>query len=278
MKKHKHKKHLHYTPAGQEPIAIRFGHLFWALAHRLTRGVVRPKAFKQTLVVARPPKDVYAFWRDFKNLAEVSNHIDSIEATGEGKTRWVLNAPFGLQLSWNAEITADEVKRRIAWKTTAPADIPHTGQVIFHGINDGQHTELAVSVDYYMPLGPVGDILGKLLGGGGGAQSLIEAEMDRFKVAVEGVANTEASGDGDVAASPDSNPTSELLREARDIETGGAISHPEHIHAADNEVVVETKVEIPGNVIAAKKHHKHAPVSDATAVVTDHRTNLRNHH
>lgn len=251
----------------QEPIAIRFGHLVWSLAYRLTKPLTQPTHFKQSFIVGAPPKDVYAFWRDFTNLARVSQHIASIESVDDRHSRWVINAPLGLQLSWKTELTVDEVKRRIAWKTTAPADIPHTGQVIFHGVDDGTRTEVAVAVDYRMPLGIVGELLSQLLGGG--AKSLIEDEVMRFKAAVEGA-----------VASVDEEPN--VLREARDIETGGALSHPEKVHAVANDTVEQPEIEAAASHeehAQPKKKHKQARANGITrGAVVDQRHNLRNHH
>lgn len=268
----KHKPRPHYEQLGQEPVVLRFGHMFWSLANMLAKPITAPTSFKQKLTVARPPKDVYAFWQDFTNLARASDVIESVVNTGERKSYWLVNAPFGLQLSWNAEVVDDQTKHRIAWQTVAPADIPHTGEVTFRGIDDGTHTEVSVSIDFRMPLGPVGNVVSMMLGAS--AQSFIASEIARFKAAVESVA-----AQGESVAEPAETDTSSLLREARDIDTGGAINHPERIHAADTAVVEETApdVVVASEPIVAKKH-KHPQANPAKSVVPDQRRNLRNQH
>lgn len=251
----------------QEPIAIRFGHIFWSLTNRLVKPVTKTTHFKKTLIVSRPPKDVYAFWRDFTNLVELSEHIASIETAGDDRhTRWVVNAPFGVQLSWNAEITADEVKRRIAWKTTAPADIPHNGQVIFHGIDDGKRTEVAIEIDYRTPFGMLGELIGSLLGRG--SEALIADEIKRFQTALEATESVDDSEDE----------SSDLLREARDIDTGGAVKHPEQIDARNEDVIEQPVVAQPHHAEPAQPKKKHKIAQANGKVVLDQRNNLRNHH
>ncbi len=206
-----------------ESLAIRFGHLFWALSNRIAGIVSKPTHFACTLKVDRSPREVYAFWRDFNNLARATRGVDHVDVRDARHSHWVIAAPFGIKLSWSAEITIDDSQRRIGWKTTAPADIPHVGQVIFRGADDDHATEIAVAIDYRAPLGMVGQLVGRWLGGG--ADAFINEELRLFKEAIESEASPlreeELTG------------TEQLLREARDVTSGGAVHHPENIHEAD---------------------------------------------
>lgn len=261
-----------------EPMAIRVGHLFWNLSHRVASLVSKPTHFQRTMTVDRSPRDVYAFWRDFNNLAKATRRLVRIDVRDARHSHWTVSAPFGLKLTWNAEITIDESKHRLAWRTVAPADVPHVGQVMFHGIDDGKATEVVLAIDYRTPLGPLGDLLARFLGGG--PTAFIEKEIEAFKDVLE------ASKTSDERQSELSG-TEELLREARDVASGGAIHHPENIAAVENghqsraaqsaeaNHILDTAKGPPNapTTVAPKKHAKHM-----TDGVVDQRGRMRNHH
>ena len=44
-------------------------------------------------------------------------HLADVDTTTNGRSRWTVKGPLGLQVQWEAEIIADEPGRLIAWKS-----------------------------------------------------------------------------------------------------------------------------------------------------------------
>jgi len=65
---------------------------------------------------------VYARWRNYENLAEYTPQVRSVCRTGQKTSHWVVEA-LGIRCEWDAEVTADEPDRRIAWRSTAGLEI-----------------------------------------------------------------------------------------------------------------------------------------------------------
>ena len=49
----------------------------------------------RTITVNRPRDEVYAFWRDFRNLALFMENIESVTPGDDRRSHWVINAPRG---------------------------------------------------------------------------------------------------------------------------------------------------------------------------------------
>src|SRR4051812_18866328 len=69
----------------------------------------------RTVTINRPRSELYAFWRDFRNLARFMENIDSVEIGDDRRSHWVVKAPAGETVEWDSQITEDEPERLIAW-------------------------------------------------------------------------------------------------------------------------------------------------------------------
>src|SRR4051812_42662061 len=70
----------------------------------------------RTLVINRSREDLYDFWRDFQNLSKFMKHVQSVEVLDARRSHWVVTAPAGGSVEWDAEITEDQPNSRIAWR------------------------------------------------------------------------------------------------------------------------------------------------------------------
>jgi uncharacterized membrane protein len=106
---------------------------------------------RRAVTVARPLEDVYRFWRELDNLPSFARHLKSVKLTSERESRWVARGPMDQTFEWEAEITAEEPNRLLAWRTRPGAQIEHQAEVRFQVAPGDQGTVVVVVIDYYGP-------------------------------------------------------------------------------------------------------------------------------
>jgi uncharacterized membrane protein len=117
----------------------------------------------RTVTVGRPREEVYAFWRDFPNLATIMENIERIDTVDARRTHWVVKAPGGRTVEWDSVITDDEPGRLIAWRSVEGADVKSSGRVEFLDAAPGRGTMVRATIAYDPPAGTVGEWIAKLL-------------------------------------------------------------------------------------------------------------------
>lgn len=136
-----------------------------------------------SVVVNRPAAEVYRFWRDFENLPRVMTHLIDVDTTTDGRSRWTAKGPLGFRVQWEAELTADEPNRLIAWKSLAGSDVDVAGSVHIAELPAGGGTELRVVLKYDPPAGKLGTAVAKLFGED--PQRQIREDLERFRDTLE---------------------------------------------------------------------------------------------
>ncbi|WP_181701606.1 SRPBCC family protein [Chthonobacter albigriseus] len=157
------------------------------------RGFRSVAAETRTVTVARPAEELYRFWRDFSNLSKVMEHVERIEVKDDRRSHWVVNAPAGQTVEWDAIVTDDQPNRRIAWESAPGADIRNFGWVEFRPIQGGR-TEVKAMIVYEPPGGEIGRMVAKLFGEEPGVQ--LAEDLARFRDTLE------KGGAGPAAAKP----------------------------------------------------------------------------
>jgi uncharacterized membrane protein len=149
--------------------------------------------------VARTPEEVYDFWRGLERLPTFMWHLESVEWTGEGRTRWTAKAPLGTSVTWDAELTEDVRGEVIAWRSLPGADVDNTGSVRFERAPAGRGTEVRVHLRYALPGGRLGATVARLLGEDPHQQ--VEDDLRRAKQVLETgeVVRSDGSPEGSVA-------------------------------------------------------------------------------
>ena len=117
---------------------------------------------QRSITVNRSRDDVYDFWRDFENLPRFMKHLESVRVTATGRSRWKAKAPAGMTVEWDAETTADEPGRRIAWRSLPGAQVDNLGEVRFEDAPGGRGTEIHVDLRYDPPGGKASAALARL--------------------------------------------------------------------------------------------------------------------
>jgi uncharacterized membrane protein len=150
----------------------------------------------RAVTINRPREELYAFWRDFSNLARVMENIERIEVLDDKRSRWEVKAPAGRTVEWEAHVIKDEPGRLIVWESAPGADIKNAGQVEFKDAPGGRGTEVHATIVYEPPGGQIGEFFAKLFQKDPG----IEARRDlrRFKQLMETgeIATTKSPGAG----------------------------------------------------------------------------------
>jgi uncharacterized membrane protein len=146
---------------------------------RFAPGAVR---VRKSITVNRSAEDCYRFWHDFQAFPRFMKHLESVEITGQNRTHWKAKAPAGMSVAWDAELTADEPNRRLAWQSIA-GSVDNIGEVRFEPAPGGRGTIVRVDLQYSPPGGVAGAMAAKLFGEEPEMQ--IDEDLRRFKWLIE---------------------------------------------------------------------------------------------
>jgi uncharacterized membrane protein len=136
----------------------------------------------KNIIVKGEPSDVFPYWADFENFPKFMTYIKSVTPTSDKTSHWVLSAPAGVQVDWNAEITRKEENKRIAWSSKDKRGLITTsGQVTFNTLPHEQ-TEVTVTVQYTPPGGKVGEVFAQIFAN---PAKRLETDLRNFKNMVE---------------------------------------------------------------------------------------------
>jgi uncharacterized membrane protein len=137
----------------------------------------------RSIDVKAAPSAIYAFWRRFENLPRILSNVESVQTLGNSRSHWIVRAPGGTSVEWDAEIINDVPDRVIAWKSVPGSAVEHAGSVNFDPIDDGRATRIRVSLQYDPPGGEMGHALASLVNADAGAR--VEEDLRKFKQAFE---------------------------------------------------------------------------------------------
>ena len=136
-----------------------------------------------TVTINRPRAELYTFWRDFSNLQTFMDNVERIDVIDRKTSHWVVRAPAGKTVEWDANVTAESDGEYIAWTSASGADVPNSGRVDFRDATGGRGTAVTATIIYDPPGGVVGKIVAKMFQ----REPAIQARRDlrRFKQLME---------------------------------------------------------------------------------------------
>jgi uncharacterized membrane protein len=137
---------------------------------------------KKSITINKSTAELYNFWRNFENLPQFMNHLESVKNIDEKRSHWVAKAPLGTIVEWDAEITSERENERIGWKSTENSEIPNSGVVEFLPTST-RGTEVKVTLTYEPPAGYLGSLIAQLFGEEPNQQ--IAEDLRRFKSLME---------------------------------------------------------------------------------------------
>lgn len=138
---------------------------------------------KKSILIDRPAGDLYAFWRDFQNLARLTDILQSVDVLDDVRSRWTAAAPGEIPIQWNAEVIKDIPNEMIGWRSMEGSSIETAGYVRFEPTRGGRGTLVRVALEYNLPAGRIGAALATLFGKRPGAH--VEELLRRFKQVME---------------------------------------------------------------------------------------------
>ena len=159
----------------------------------------------RTVTIARPRREIYDAWRDFKRFPAFMDNVEKIEMEGDGRSRWFIKAPAGTTVEVVTRIVEDVPGERIAWESEPDSAIDTAGVLELSDAPPGRGTYVRLMMSYDPPGGAIGRGIAKLLQ----REPNIQARRDlrRFKQLME-------TGEVTTNASPSARP-SESPTEAR---------------------------------------------------------------
>lgn len=145
------------------------------------------KAIKieERIVIDRSRDELFRLWRNFEQLPNYVDELESVTALGDGRSHWVARAPGGNPVEWDSEMVNEIPGELIAWKTIGNPDVSHAGSVHFRELAGGT-TEVRIVVDYEPPGGRLGGLVHaftKVFGQS--PEQKIRGDLEKFKERVE---------------------------------------------------------------------------------------------
>ncbi|MGE5926130.1 MAG: SRPBCC family protein [Gemmatimonadota bacterium] len=138
---------------------------------------------QHAITIGRPAQELYDFWRDFANLPQIMDHLESVEVLGGNRSRWKVKGPAGSTVEWDAEITEDRPGELIAWRSLEGADVDNVGTVRFIPMPDDRGTVVKIDLAYDPPAGRMGAAVAKLFRRG--PEQEIRSDLRPFKQLME---------------------------------------------------------------------------------------------
>ena len=136
----------------------------------------------RTVTINRPRAELYAYWRDFTKLPSFMDNVERVDIVSETRSHWIVKAPAGKTVEWDAVITEEKEGELIAWTSTEGADVPNSGRIEFRDAG-ARGTIVTATIAYDPPAGVVGKVMAKLFQ----REPAIQARRDlrRFKQLME---------------------------------------------------------------------------------------------
>jgi uncharacterized membrane protein len=97
-----------------------------AIAGSRVKGESHEPVAYSTVLLNCSPDEAYRFWRNFENLPSFMHHLESVQQTGERRSKWIAIGPMGKRVSWEAEIVGETENEYISWQSL-PGSRPSRG-------------------------------------------------------------------------------------------------------------------------------------------------------
>jgi uncharacterized membrane protein len=117
---------------------------------------------EKTVTINRPPEELFAFWRNFENLARVMEHIESVQCLDDKRSHWKARRSDDNFVEWEAQVINERENELIAWESLEGSDVRQAGTVRFTPAPGGLGTEVKLAIEYEVPGGFFTSALAKL--------------------------------------------------------------------------------------------------------------------
>lgn len=117
---------------------------------------------QKTIHVNAPIERVFETLARHENFPAFMRNVREVHMYGDGRSHWVVAGPAGTSVEWDAETTAYQPNKVLAWRTVPNSKVEHAGIIRFQP--DGDGTRLDIRMSYNPPAGAVGHVVAKLFG------------------------------------------------------------------------------------------------------------------
>lgn len=118
----------------------------------------------KSVTINQPAADLYQFWRNFENLPQFMDHLNSVTTLSDKRSHWVAKAPANTSVEWDAEIVEERPNEFISWRSVQGADVDNAGTVSFEQLPYERGTVVRVTLEYTPPAGALGAVVARLFG------------------------------------------------------------------------------------------------------------------
>ena len=138
---------------------------------------------ERAILVNAGPEKAYEFVRNLENLPRFMEHVKEVNAVNDKRSHWVVKAPAGTHVEWDAEIINDLPGKLIAWRSINNPDVENAGSIHFERARRDRGTIIRVEMQYMPPAGVVGAAVARLFGEE--PEQQLKADLQRLKQIVE---------------------------------------------------------------------------------------------
>ena len=113
-----------------------------------------------SVLVARPPAELYRFWRDVQNAPRFMSHVSNVRPIDATHSEWTMTLPGGHSFKYIGEITEDLPDSGFQWRSGEGSPVSVNGTVRFKEAHGGRGTQVIASIRFSRS---GGTLLGKAL-------------------------------------------------------------------------------------------------------------------
>jgi len=111
-------------------------------------------AIEAHVTIQRPVASVFRFYRDFRNLPSFLGDVMAIELLGPATSRWTIQGPLGVQVTWTIRVTEEDANELIRYETVTAPGLSTYWEIHFAPGRDAGQTEVREVMR--TPLGRIG--------------------------------------------------------------------------------------------------------------------------
>ena len=137
---------------------------------------------QKTIRINAPVDQVFGLWIRYENFPRFMSTLKEVRDIGDGRSRWTVEGPGGVPVSWNAEITRLVPNQVLAWKSEPGSLVSNAGIIHFEPSEDGG-TRVDIRLSYDPPAGALGHVVAKLFGAD--PKSQMDEDLLRMKTFLE---------------------------------------------------------------------------------------------
>lgn len=140
---------------------------------------------ERAVTVNRPKEELYQMWRNFENLPNFMEHLESVRVDDQdtGRSHWAARGPLDRRVEWDSEVIEERENELLVWKSLPGSMVESMGRVEFLDAPGGRGTIVHVSMEYNPPAGSLGAAFARLFGTEPSHQ--INEDLRHFKQIIE---------------------------------------------------------------------------------------------